>query len=129
MLHATASLSHFAQPEWQATVNGTLELRQVTVLTAVEGLTGGSVDLALNGHSCAVSPAAAQTRPHFWQRVIPAKPESPGKAQLPPDPECKAGYLVAGSARLHKAGYANEYVRLHDVDGGAQLHITPTELC
>jgi translocation and assembly module TamB len=128
VLHATASLSHFAQPEWQATVNGTLELRQVTLLTAVEGLTGGSVDLALNGHSCAVSPAAAQTRPHFWQRVIPAKPESPGKAQLPPDPECKAGYLVAGSARLHKAGYANEYVRLHDVDGGAQLHITPTEL-
>jgi translocation and assembly module TamB len=26
------------------------------------------------------------------------------------------------------ARYENENVRLHDVDGGAQLHITPTEL-
>jgi translocation and assembly module TamB len=91
----------------------------------VEGLTGGTIEVALNGHSCAVSPAAAQTRPHFWQRAMPA---NPGTASLAPDPECKAGYLVAGSAKLHKAGYADENVRLHDVDGGAQLRITPTEL-
>jgi translocation and assembly module TamB len=128
VLHATVTLNHFAQPEWQAAVDGTLELRQVTVLTAVEGLTGGSVELALNGHSCAVSAATAQTRPHFWQRVMPVKPGNRATAQLPPDAECKAGYLVAGSAKAHKAGYANEYVRLHDVDGGAQLRITPSEL-
>ena len=127
-LHATATLQHFAQPEWQTAVNGTLELKQLSMLADVEGLTGGTVDLVLNGHSCSVSPAVAQTRPHFWQRNAPDNPANPGTAQLLPDPECKAGYLVAGSAKLHKAGYVNENVRLHDVDGGAQLHITPSEL-
>ena len=39
-----------------------------------------------------------------------------------------AGYLLAGTAKIHKASYRNEYVRLHDVDGGATLHVTPTEL-
>ena len=29
---------------------------------------------------------------------------------------------------MHNAGYRNEYVRLHDINGGAQLHITPAEL-
>ena len=47
---------------------------------------------------------------------------------LPPDPDCVAGYLVAGSAKIRKAGYRDEYVRLHDVDGSAQLHVTPKEL-
>ena len=69
MLHATASLNHFAQPEWQAAVNGTLELTQLSVLAAVEGLTGGSMELDVNGHSCAVSPAVAQTHPRFWERL------------------------------------------------------------
>ncbi len=67
-LHATANLTHFAQPEWQAKVNGALDLRQVSVLTAFDGLTGGSVDLDLNAHSCNVAPAVAQTKPHFWQK-------------------------------------------------------------
>jgi len=128
VLHGTATLTHFAQPEWQAKVDGTLELRQLSVLTAVEGLTGGSVDLVLNGHSCEVSPAAAQKRPHFWQRSKPPMPANPAAAHLPPSPECKAGYLVTGNTKVHKAGYANEYVRLHDVDGSSQLQITPTEL-
>jgi translocation and assembly module TamB len=127
-LHATANLTHFAKPEWQAKVNGTLDLRQVSVLTAFDGLTGGSVDLDLNAHSCEVAPAVAQTKPHFWQRHKPPMPANPAAAKLPPSPECKEGYLVAGSTKIHKAGYANEYVKLHDVDGGAQLHITPTEL-
>ncbi len=25
-------------------------------------------------------------------------------------------------------GYRDQYVRLHDINGGAQLHVTPTEL-
>ncbi|HEY5055720.1 MAG TPA: translocation/assembly module TamB, partial [Acidobacteriaceae bacterium] len=127
-LHATASLTHFAEPEWQAKLNGAFDLRQVSVLTAFDGLTGGSVDLDLNAHSCAVAPAVAQARPHFWQRHKPPMPANPTAAKLPPSPECKAGYLVAGSTKIHKAGFANKYVKLHDVDGGAQLHITPTEL-
>lgn len=128
-LHATASLHRFAQPEWQATVNGTLDLKQVTILTAVPGLTGGSADLALNGHSCVVSSVVAQTtHSRFWQHKLPATPSKPGTVPLAPDPLCKAGYLLVGNAKLHKAGYENEYVKLHDVDGGAQLQITPSEL-
>jgi translocation and assembly module TamB len=33
-----------------------------------------------------------------------------------------------GNAKLHKAGFVNEYVILHDVDGAARVHITPSEL-
>ena len=33
-----------------------------------------------------------------------------------------------GTAKLHNAGYRTQYVRLHDINGGAQLHITPSEL-
>jgi translocation and assembly module TamB len=128
VLHATGTLNHFAQPEWQASVNGTLELKQVSVLAGVDGLTAGSADLAIHGHSCSVSPVVAQTHPGFWQRKRPATPAKPGTVPLPPDPECKAGYLLVGSAKLHKAGFENENIRLHDVDGGAQLHITPSEL-
>src|SRR6185437_5629187 len=127
-LHGTGNITHFAQPEWQAKLKGALDLRQVSVLTAFDGLTGGSVDLDLNAHSCYVSPAVAQTRRHFWQRKKPPLPANPATAKLPPSPACKEGYLVAGSTKIHKAGFANAYVKLHDVDGGAQLHVTPTEL-
>jgi translocation and assembly module TamB len=36
--------------------------------------------------------------------------------------------MLVGDAKLHKAGFVNEYVILHDVDGGARVHITPSEL-
>jgi translocation and assembly module TamB len=127
-LHATATLDHFAQPEWQAALNGTLELTQLSVLADVEGLTGGTIDLAIKAHNCKVSPMVAQTHPRFWERLRSARPLKPGTVPLPPDPECKAGYLVVGNAKVHKAGFENDQVRLRDVDGGAQLHITPTEL-
>ena len=128
VLRASASLSHFEQPEWQASLDGSLELKQISVLGGVEGLTGGTIDLVLKGHSCAVSPKAAQTHPHFWQRKRPATPPKPGLVPLPPDPECQAGYLMVGNAKLHKAGFENQYVRLRDIDGGGDLHITPREL-
>ena len=128
VLKASGALNHFAQPQWQGAVNGTLELKQLTVLTGAEGLTGGTIDLDLHAHNCAVSPKVAQTHSRFWQRSVPAKPANPGTLPLPRDPECKDGYLLVGSAKAHKAGYVNEYVMLHDVDGAAQLHITPTEL-
>ncbi|NYF79751.1 translocation/assembly module TamB domain-containing protein [Granulicella arctica] len=127
-LAATGSIRNFAQPEWQATVKGSLELKQVSVLANVDGLDAGVVDLNVNGHSCGTSPAVAQKHPHFWQRRHPKTEIKPAAKVLPPDPDCKAGYLLVGSAKLHKAAYADEFVRLHDIDGGAQLHITPTEL-
>ncbi len=127
VLHATGTVSHFAQPEWQGAVNGTLELKQLTVLTDAEGFTGGTVDLTLSGHSCAAMAAGTQAKPRFWlRRRAGANAEAGAGAAV--DPECKAGYLLVGNAKLHKAGFVNEYVILHDVDGGARVHITPSEL-
>jgi translocation and assembly module TamB len=128
VLHADGDVHNFAHPEWQISADGNLGLKQVSILTNTEGLTGGTVDLNIKGHSCEVSPVVAQTHPRFWQRTKPATPAKPGTLPLPPDPECKAGYLVAGNAKLHGAGFENPGVRLHDIDGGAQLHITPSEL-
>jgi translocation and assembly module TamB len=127
-LGATASLSNFAKPEWQVRVQGSLELTQITVLSGVDGLTAGTVDLELNGHNCATAVAVAQTHSRFWQRTHPKNDQKPSKKVLPPDPDCVSGYLLAGKVKVHNAGYRNEYVRLHDINGGGQVHITPSEL-
>jgi translocation and assembly module TamB len=127
-LEASASLENFAHPDWHASVSGSLELKQIAVLSGVDGLKAGTVDLDVKGHSCAVTPAAAQKHPRFWERLHPKSHTKPSTKVLPPDPGCVAGYLVVGSAKIRKAGYRDEYVRLHDIDGSAQLHITPTEL-
>ncbi|GAC1417912.1 MAG: hypothetical protein NVSMB62_09180 [Acidobacteriaceae bacterium] len=128
VLKASASISHFAKPEWQAKVNGTMDLKQVAVLGAVDGLNAGSLDIDINGHSCEVSPTAVQKHPRFWQRRKPVKPARPNTVPLPPDPDCKAGYLLVGTTKLHNADFTNQYVRLHNINGGAQIHITPSEL-
>ncbi len=127
-LTATGSLKHFAKPEWDATVDGSLELKQIAVLSGVDTLKGGSVDLNLHGHNCVVTPVEAQRKPRLWEKLHPKEHAKPGSKVLPPDPNCVAGYLLVGSAKIHKAAYRDEYVRLHDVDGSAQLHITPAEL-
>lgn len=128
VLRATGSINHFAKPVWQATVTGTLDLPQLSLLTAVSGLTAGSLELDINGHSCAVTPAQAQRKPRFWQRLRPLHPARPNTVPLPPSPACQEGYLLVGSAKLHNAGFSNQYIRLAGINGGAQLHITPTEL-
>jgi translocation and assembly module TamB len=128
VLHATGTLTNFAHPDWSVGVKGKLELQQLAILANVDGLKAGTLDLDLNGHSCAVSPQVAQTHPHFWQHNLPIKPSNPGIVQLPPDPECKEGYLLAGSAKVRQASYEIDNLHLHGVDGGAQLHITPREL-
>jgi translocation and assembly module TamB len=126
-LSASAELDHFAKPEWQASVAGTMALQQLQYLAGVEGLNAGTLELDVKGHNCEVTPQAAQrdTRrgPKFWQRG-----KGPAAKVLPPDPECTAGYLLAGAMKLHDAAYRNEYVRVSGVNGGAQLHITPSEL-
>jgi translocation and assembly module TamB len=126
-LQATATIKRFEKPEWQASVKGAVDLKQVSVLADVDGLNAGSVDLDLKGHNCVTPPAVAQKHPPFWRRSHPQETTKPPKP-LPPDPDCAAGYLLVGAAKIHKASYRNEYVRLHDVDGGATLHVTPTEL-
>ncbi len=127
-VRATGSIEDFAKPRWQAKVKGSVELTQLAVLADVDGLYGGSVDLDLNGHNCTTAPAVAQKHPHFWQRMHPKETIKPGTKTLPPDPDCVAGYLLVGTAKVHKATYRNEYVRLENVDGGATLHVTPTQL-
>ncbi len=125
---ATAALNHFAKPEWQVSVEGSIELRQIAVLGGVDGLNAGALELKIKGHNCYTAPAEAQKQPMFWQRRHPADAAKPSTKVLPPDPDCAAGYLVVGDVRLHNAGYRDAYVRLHDINGGAQLHVTPTEL-
>jgi translocation and assembly module TamB len=126
-LTGTAGIKNFANPQWQAAVKGSVELKQVSVLANVDGLNAGTVDLDLKGHNCTTPPAVAQKHPPFWRRSHPQETAKPPRP-LPPDPDCVAGYLLVGTAKIHKASYRNENVRLHDVDGGATLHVTPTEL-
>lgn len=125
-LTANALLQHFASRQWQASVSGNVGVKQLSYLAGVEGLNAGTLDLSVHGHSCMVSPRVAQQHPHFWQRHNKKLP--PGAKVLPPDPDCVEGYLLVGSMKMHDVGYRDEYVRLHDINGGAQLHITPTQL-
>jgi translocation and assembly module TamB len=128
-LTATAAINHFANPEWQAKLVGSLELKQISILTAVDGLKAGTLDVDLGGHNCYVAPAVAQKHPKFWQRERSRKEAATTAPKtLPPDPDCQNGYLLVGSMKLHNAAYQDQYVRLHDINGGAQLHITPTQL-
>jgi translocation and assembly module TamB len=48
-LQASGNLTHFANPQWQGTVNGAVELADVTGMGLVDGFRRGSVDLALTG--------------------------------------------------------------------------------
>lgn|GEM_PF-340975 len=126
---ATAAIHHFANPEWQAKLVGSLELKQISILTDVDGFKAGTVDVDLAGHNCYVEPAVAQKHPKFWQRERSKKEAATTAPKtLPPDPDCQTGYLLVGAMKVHKAAYQNQYVRLHDIDGGGQLKITPTQL-
>jgi translocation and assembly module TamB len=127
-MEATGWLNHFAHPDWQAKVSGELALKQISLLAGVDGLDAGTIALDLNGHNCDVSPQQAQKqpKPRFWQHH--PKTQKPPVTTLAPDPACTAGYLLAGSAKLNDAAYNTEDVRLHNINGSAQLHITPSEL-
>jgi translocation and assembly module TamB len=129
-LKATAGIKDFNHPQWQARVAGSLALKQISLLAGVDGLNAGTVELNVGGHSCDVTPAVAQKQaPKFWQRKRSKDEQAfAAKKTLPPDPDCQKGYLLVGSAKLHNAGYKDQYVALHDINGGAQLHITPSEL-
>jgi translocation and assembly module TamB len=123
-LAATAELDNFAKPKWQASVAGSVELKQLQYLANVDGLNAGTLELDVKGHNCDVTPQAAQKRPRFWQK----RQAAPSAKVLQPDPQCSQGYLLVGAMKLHDAGYRDANVRFHDINGGAQLHITPSEL-
>lgn len=126
-LSATALFEHFKKPEWQATVNGNLAVKQIGLLAGVDGLENGTVDLDLHGRNCTVTPQEAQKNPRFWQRRE-RRHVPPQVKMLPPSPECTAGYLLVGNIKLHDAEYRIPGVRVAGVNAGAQLRVTPTEL-
>jgi translocation and assembly module TamB len=126
VLHATATVIHLEKPQWQVSLNGALQLKQVSVLADVEGLTAGKMDLDLHGHSCDSAPPKAPTRPRFWQRNAPAGQSTVAAKPASSDGSCVGAFLVEGNAMLHGAGYVNDAVHLHDIDGGGAFHITPT---
>ena len=128
-LQASASLNHFADPQWQAKVVGSVELKQLQLLAGVDGLDAGSLELNVAGHNCYVAPVVAQKQPKVWERLRSKKEaQQTAPKTLPPDPECQAGYLLVGSVKTHNAAYVNQYVRIRDVNASAQLKVTPSEL-
>ena len=128
-LQANASINHFADPQWKANVIGSLELKQIQILAGVDGLNEGSLELNVAGHNCFIAPADAQKKPKLVERLRSRLEHNKATPKtLPPDPECQTGYLLIGNAKLHDAGYVNEYVRVHGVNGGALLKITPSQL-
>ena len=76
-LEATAGIKDFAKPQWQMTVKGSVELKQISVLADVDGLNAGAIDLDLKGHNCATSAAVAQKHPPFWRRSHPQETTKP----------------------------------------------------
>ncbi len=131
-LVAQASLQNFAHPQWEGSAAGSVGLKQLGDLVDVDGLVAGTIDVNLKGHNCVAQAAAApQPRGRFWQRR--GKKPVPAPAAKTPDASCtptsgSQGYVIAGSMKMHQVGYRDVNVRVRDVDGGALVHITPTEL-
>jgi len=126
-LAVSGKIENFDKPAWEAGIKGDIEIPQISVLSGFPGLKGGRVNLNISGHSCTVAPAVAQKQPSFWRRRHPTENKASTKV-LPPDPDCQKGYMLVGSAKWHDAGYDDEDVTVHGVNGGAELRVTPTEL-
>ncbi len=126
-LGAKALIEHFAQPNWQAVVNGGIDLKQLGYLAGIDGFTSGVVALDIQGHNCEVTPETAQQNPEFWKgRGKVTKPLN--EPVLEPTANCQSGYLLVGNVKAQDAGFVTPDVHLHDVNAAAQLHVTPTEL-
>lgn len=126
-LAAKALIEHFAHPAWQVDVNGGINLKQLGFLTGIDGFTSGVVNLDVHGRNCEVTPATAQKDPSFWRRHNKVPTPLP-QTMLPPDPDCKSGYLLLGDVKAQDAGYITPDVHLRGLNAGAQLRVTPTEL-
>jgi translocation and assembly module TamB len=128
-LEATGTLRHFARPEWDAKATGSLELNQIAVLTGVDTLKAGTVNLDLHGRNCLERTPQTEKKPPLWQHI---RPKSRGKEipKAPPvlEPGCPAAFIVVGTAKIRGAGYRDEYVTVRDVDGAAKVRMTPSEL-
>jgi translocation and assembly module TamB len=126
-LTAKAEIEHFAKPEWQVDLSGGVALKQLGYLANLDGFEAGVAYLEVHGRNCVVAPAVAQKHPHFWQHHNKAHVPAEVK-MLPPDPDCKAGYLMVGKVRAEHVTYLIPDVRVRDTNASAQLRVTPTEL-
>jgi len=130
----TGKLQDFNHPVWVGAVNGTVELKQISSLSGFDGLTGGMIDLKMDGRSCSAQEiAAGRGNAGSGYRIVPGLPTAAtAVSQKAINParwqSCDAAYLVTGSTRLRKAGYHDEYVLTHDVDANMQLRLTPALL-
>ncbi|MDR3734507.1 MAG: translocation/assembly module TamB domain-containing protein [Acidobacteriaceae bacterium] len=122
-LIATGSVKDFNHPAWQVAANGTVELKQVTAISGFEELTGGSVDLKLEGRSCSDAEIAAWRAKPAAVRVAGGKDANTFRWG-----HCDEAYAITGVTRISKAGYTDPDVRVHDVDGGAKVRATPSVL-
>jgi translocation and assembly module TamB len=97
-LQASGTLTHFANPRWTLSTEGTVDLAEVTALGLVDGFRGGSVDLAVKGQGTGG--------------------QGSGSNQ----------YVLDGKAKVVNASYAMEYFWIDGVNATTRLHMTPDEI-
>jgi translocation and assembly module TamB len=124
-LTGNATLAHFAQPEWQAAANGSLDLKQVQMLTGVDGLDGGTATVQINAHNCVTPAAAVAWKPKLLERLHIRKSGAAAPQTQVKAPDCTGGYLAEGRITTHRATYDDEYVRIRDVNASTNIRITP----
>ena len=126
---ATGTLTHFARPEWKANTSGTVEVKQIAVLTGLDTLNAGTIDLDVQARNCLETTPRVEKKPPLWQRIRPrprAKQESRPAPVL--EPGCPATFIVAGTAKVRGAGYRDQYVDVHDVNATSRVHMSPSEM-
>ncbi len=140
-LSARLELRHFARPLWKGAVWGSIGLNQLRDLADVDGLGGGTLDVNLHGQNCVAAATAPNRKhlPHRWSLRGGKRGGKPGgkpggKRGGKPAPAaqgagaCTQSFALAGAVMMHQAGYRDEYVRLHDIDGSARIRMTPQAL-
>lgn len=127
-LKANGRLDHFAKPEWSSNLSGSVEVRQVAVMTGLDTLRAGTVYLDLKARNCLATTPQIEKKAPFWQRNRPSSRSKQETKQAPTvDPGCPASFIVAGTAKLRSAGYQDEYVDVRDINATTQIHLTPSE--
>lgn len=128
-LHAKGALKNFANPEWQANASGSIEVKQLAMLTGLDTLKVGTIDLNVQARNCIETTPQEEKKPPFWQRIRPKLQGKPNvKATAVLTPGCPAAFVVAGSAKLRGIGYHDQYVSVHDVEAETKIHMTPAEM-
>jgi translocation and assembly module TamB len=125
---ARGILTHFARPEWEAKLSGSVEVKQIAVLTGLDTLRTGTIDLDLRARNCIETTQQIEKKPPFWQRMRPRGRGKPEPTSAPAEPGCPAAFLVTGNAKIRDAGYRDEYVDVRGVNATTQIRLSPSEM-